>query len=225
MSLKVIPSFERPREKMLHSGPHMLSNAELLAIVLQSGTKDESAVTLGQRIINMFEEGIGGLSDVTLEELKSIRGIGTAKASQIKAAVELGKRISKTEKRILGKIESPQMVAEYFLEELKHVQKEKFIVVFLNTKNMITSYEVISIGSLSASIVHPREVFNRAIKRSAASIILVHNHPSGSVEPSPEDHAITNRLAKVGEVVGIRILDHLIVAGDEYYSFKERELL
>lgn len=225
MTLKVMHSLERPREKLYFQGSEVLSNAELLGIVLQSGSKNESSVQLGQRIINMFDNGIEGLSDVTLEELISIKGVGTAKACQIKAAVELGKRVTQSQRRILGEIKSPKMVADFFKEELRHEKKEKFIAVFLNTKNMITNYEVISVGSLSASIVHPREVFNRAIRKSAAAIILVHNHPSGNPAPSKEDHHITERLFKVGEVVGIRILDHLIVAGDEYYSFKEMDLI
>ncbi len=225
MNLKAVPTLERPREKLHHYGVDVLSNAELLAIVLQSGSREDSAVELGQRIINMFDHGLEGLIDGTLEELMSINGVGIAKACQVTAAVELGKRVSKVQKKILGEISSPRKVADFFCEELKHLNKEKFIIVFLNTKNSITSYEVISIGSLSASIVHPREVFNRAIKKCAASIILVHNHPSGNTTPSTEDKNVTERLVKVGEVVGIKVLDHLIISGDSYYSFKEMNLL
>ncbi|MCH4886651.1 JAB domain-containing protein [Acidaminobacter sp. JC074] len=206
-------------------GPSSLSDAELLAIVLQSGFKDESALVLGQKVASFFESGLQGLSSVTVEELTSIKGIGLAKACQVSAAIELGKRVCKSQKKLIGQVKSPKMVADYFLVELKHENKEKFIVVFLNTKNIITSYEVISVGSLSASIVHPREVFNRAIKRSAASIILVHNHPSGKIDPSKEDHQITERLCKVAEIIGIKILDHLIVSGENYYSFKEMDLI
>jgi len=225
MNLKTVPVLERPREKLEVYGAETLTNAELLAIVLQSGSREDTAVGLGHKIINMFDHGLEGLSDVTLEELKQVKGVGTAKACQITAAVELGKRVNRCEKKILGQMNSPKKVADFFLSEMKHLNKEKFIVVFLNTKHMITSYEVISIGSLNASIVHPREVFNRAIKKSAAFIILVHNHPSGNPRPSEEDKVVTDRLKQVGIVVGIKVLDHIIVSSEGYYSFKEMDLI
>lgn len=225
MKLKTMPESERPREKLSMYGVDSLSNAELIGLVIQSGSKEESAVQLAQKIINLFDEGIGGLCDVAIEELIRVKGVGLAKACQITAAVELGKRIGKRKKNILGEVCSPSKVAKFFESELRHVNREHFIAVFLNTKNMITSYDVISVGSLSASIVHPREVFNKAIKKSAASIILVHNHPSGVPTPSQEDIKITERLKKVGEVVGIRILDHLVVGDESYYSFKEMDLI
>lgn len=225
MNLKSMATVERPREKLTLQGVTSLSNSELMAIVVQSGSKDESALVLSQRILSMLDHGLQDLSDVTLEELMTVKGIGLAKACQITAAVELGKRVVVNQRQVLGKINSPSTVVEFFQSELKHLNKERFIVVFLNTKNMITSYETISVGSLSASIVHPREVFNRAIKRSAASLILVHNHPSGNPSPSKDDESITKRLCEVGEVVGIKILDHLIISDDTYFSFKEMALI
>jgi len=225
MNIKTIPVTEQPREKLYHLGVGALTNAELMAIVLQSGSREHSAIEVSQQIINMFDHGLQGLNDATIEELTSIKGVGIAKACQLSAAVELGSRVSKCQKNILGKINSPKMVVAFFQEELRHLNKEKFIVVFLNTKNLITSYEVVSIGSLSASIVHPREVFNRAIKKSAASIILIHNHPSGNPEPSREDKSITKRLCDVGDVVGIKILDHIVISDDNYFSFKESDIL
>lgn len=225
MNLKSMATTERPREKLTIDGVASLSNSELMAIVVQSGTKDESAVVLSQRILGMLDHGIQDLSDITLEELMAVKGIGLAKACQISAAVELGKRVMVKQRQMFGKINSPSTVVEFFQGELKHLNKEKFIVVFLNTKNIITSYETISIGSLSASIVHPREVFNRAIKRSAASLILVHNHPSGNPSPSKDDEVITKRLCEVGDVVGIKILDHLIICDEAYFSFKEMALI
>lgn len=225
MNLKMVPSLEQPREKLERFGVKSLTNAELLAIVLQSGSKTETAVGLGHQIINMFEQGLEGLSDATLEELKKLNGIGNAKACQVTAAVELGKRVSQSEKKILGQFNSPKKVADFFEAEMKHLNKEKFIVAFLNTKHMVTSYEVISVGSLNASIVHPREVYNRAIKKSAAFIILVHNHPSGNPAPSEEDKVVTERLKQVGIVVGIKVLDHIIVSDNGYYSFKEMDLI
>ena len=225
MKMKSMPEIERPRERLLNYGVKFLSNIELLAIVLQSGSKEESALHLGAKVMSLSDQGINALFDITAEELKDIKGIGNAKACQIIAAVEFGKRVASSQSNILGKVSSPQMVADYFEHELKQLNKEKFIAVFLNTKNMITSYETISIGSLSASIVHPREVFNRAIKKSAASIILIHNHPSGNPNPSNEDKLITERLCEVGKIVGISVLDHLIISSGGYFSFKEMLLI
>lgn len=216
---------ERPRERIINKGINTLSNSELLAVVLQSGFKDESAIVLGQKVIQILDHGLQDLSFTTYEELIAIKGIGPAKACQILSAIELGKRVSLEKRPMLGKINSPSTVVEFFQNQLRHLNKEEFIVVFLNTKNIISSYEVISIGSLNASVVHPREVFNRAIKKSAAAILLVHNHPSGNPTPSKEDEAITKRLSEVGQIIGIRVLDHLIISDDQYFSFKEMEMM
>lgn len=225
IKMKSMPELERPRERLLNLGVETLSNAELLAIILQSGSKSDSALSLGTKVMSLSNQGIYALFDTTAEELRCIKGIGDAKACQILSAIEFGKRVAFSKNNILGKVSSPQMVADYFENQLKKLNKEKFIAVFLNTKNMITSYETISIGSLSASIVHPREVFNRAIKKSAASIILVHNHPSGNPNPSNEDKVITERLCEVGKIVGISVLDHLIISSGGYFSFKEKLLI
>lgn len=216
---------ERPREKIINHGVEGLNNTELLAVVLQSGFKDESALVLGGRVISMLDHGLQDLTHTTYEELIAVKGIGPAKACQILSAIELGKRVAVEKRQMLGKINSPTTVVNFFQNQLRHINKEKFIVVFLNTKNIISSYEVISVGSLNASIVHPREVFNRAIKRSAAAILLVHNHPSGNPEPSKEDEAITSRLCEVGQLIGIRVLDHLIISDDKYFSFKEMDMI
>ncbi len=225
MKIKQIPENERPRERLINNGVDSLSNSELIAIILQSGSKKDSALALGSKIISLDKDGMSYLFDATTEELKIIKGIGDAKACQLIAAIEFGKRVASSHKNILGKVSSPQMVVDYFQIQLKNLNKEKFIAVFLNTKNMISSYETISVGSLSASIVHPREVFNRAIKKSAASIILIHNHPSGNPNPSKEDKVITERLCEVGRIVGISVLDHLIIASSGYFSFKEMCLI
>ncbi|MBN2794892.1 MAG: DNA repair protein RadC [Clostridia bacterium] len=223
--IKALAPQERPREKLLAHGVASLSHAELLAIILRSGSHDESAIGLGQKVIQQLDHGLNSLSSVTVEELISLKGIGAAKACQILAAIELGKRVSQSEKPILGRIHSPSSVVSFFQKKLKHENKEMFIVVYLNTKHVITSYDVISIGSLNASIVHPREVFNKAIKKSAAGILLIHNHPSGYPDPSLEDKKITQRLKEAGELIGIQVVDHLIVCDQEYYSFKEMDQL
>lgn len=224
MKIQNMVPCERPREKILQKGVQVLSNSELLAVVLQSGSKDESALVLGQRVISILDHGLQDLSQTTIEELVQLKGIGPAKACQILSAMELGRRIACEKDKCLARLILRQP-SSIFQKQLRHLNKEEFIVVFLNTKNMISSYEVISIGSLNASIVHPREVFNRAIKKSAASILLVHNHPSGNPEPSQDDIAITKRLWEVGNLIGIHVLDHLIISDDAYYSFKEMQML
>jgi len=223
--IKNLPSEEQPREKLVIHGAAFLSNSELLAILLRAGTRNKSAVDLGRTIVNKFGNNINELSQVTIEELCSIDGIGESKASQIISAIELGKRIRQTTSLRGLKITSPSDVVNFFNLELADSKVEKFAIVLLNTKNVVINWEIISIGSLNASIVHPREVFNRAIKRSAASIIAIHNHPSGAIEPSREDKAITKRLNESGQLVGIPLVDHIIIGKNQYYSFKEQNQL
>jgi len=225
VTIKDMPETERPREKMIMYGPSSLSNTELLAILIRTGTKDQSALQLANSIISYDNDGIRYLTNCTIEELSSIKGIGVSKACQILAAVELGNRLSRSFLENKVTIRSPKDVANVFLNEMSYLTKEYFKVVFLNTKNEIISYENISIGSLNASIVHPREVFNRAIKKSSASIILLHNHPSGNISPSKEDISITKRLVEAGNIIGIEVLDHLIIGNGKYYSLKENSLI
>lgn len=222
--LKDLPKDEMPREKMIKYGPNHLSNSELLAIILRTGTKEKSALAIGCDLVKS-KETVQEISGMTVEELCAFEGIGESKACQIIAAIELGKRVHTSDIKRKVKLTSPHEVVAFFTTELKGAQVEKFICVFLNTKNEIITWEVISVGSLNASIVHPREVFNRAIKRSAASILVLHNHPSGHVTPSQEDLLITERLAEVGKITGIPLLDHLIIGHEDYYSFKEENKL
>ncbi|SHJ52815.1 RadC family protein [Tepidibacter formicigenes] len=226
MSIKEMALDERPREKMILKGAKYLSNPELLAILLRSGNKDMSAIDLANYIINMDKsEGIRSLCNITIEELSKIKGIGNAKACQILASIELGKRIAKSIPRDKFKINSPDDIASVYMEELRYLKKEVFKIVLLNTKNEIISDIEISVGSLNSSIVHPREVFIEAIRRSANKIILMHNHPSGYVEPSKEDKNITKRLVDGGKILGIDIIDHIIIGDGIYFSFKEKALM
>jgi DNA repair protein RadC len=223
-TLRETPNEERPRERMLKLGADALSNAELLAILLRTGTFSESAVMLGQRLLQEAK-GLRQLVDMSLDEMLQIKGIGPAKAMQIKAGIELGKRLAKTgnEKRIT--VRSPEDAANYMMEEMRYLQKEHLICLFLNTKNQVIGEETASIGSLNASIVHPREIFRAAIKRSSASIICIHNHPSGDPTPSPEDLEVTNRLRESGDLIGIELLDHIIIGDNCFVSLKAKGLL
>lgn len=221
LRLREVPESERPRERMLRIGSAGMSNAELLAIILRTGTMRESAVTLSQRLLRETG-GLRGLADLGVEQLCEQRGIGPAKALQLLSALELGRRMARTELEDKPVIRSPQDVSTLVMEDLRYLQQEHFVALFLNTKNRVIGRETLSVGSLNAAIVHPREVFRAAVKRSAASIICVHNHPSGDPAPSPEDIQLTNRLSEAGHIIGIEVLDHVIIGDRRFVSLKER---
>ncbi|MFB4471938.1 DNA repair protein RadC, partial [Oceanobacillus caeni] len=191
--IKDVPKEDRPRERLLKHGAGHLSNQELLAILLGSGTKEESVITLSNRVLMHFE-GLKLLTDATIEELMAIKGIGVAKGVLLLATIELGKRMNQYKPDDKYIIRSPDDGADYIMEEMRSLKQEHFVVLFLNTKNQVIHRQTIFIGSLNASIVHPREVFREAVKRSAASIIVAHNHPSGDPSPSQEDIHVTRRL-------------------------------
>lgn len=223
-TLRDIPQDERPRERMLQQGAQALSNAELLAILLRTGTVAESAVRLAERILR--ESGsLRSLTDMRLEQLTSIKGVGPAKALQIQAGIELGRRLARAAFEERPVIRSPHDAAGLLMEELRFLNKEHFVCLFLNTKNHVIGQETVSVGSLNATVVHPREVYRSAIQRSSASIICAHNHPSGDPTPSSEDIDLTSRLAEAGRIVGIELLDHLIIGDRKFVSLKEKGLL
>ncbi|MCU9600929.1 RadC family protein [Pallidibacillus thermolactis] len=224
MLLKDFPKDERPRERFIKLGPQNLSNQELIAIILRTGTKAESVIQLAQRLIKEFE-GLRMLKDATLEELTKIKGIGKAKAIQLLAAVELGRRINSLTNEERYAIRSPEDGANYVMDEMRFLNQEHFVCLYLNTKNQVIHKQTVFIGSLNASIVHPREVFREAFRRSAASIICLHNHPSGDPTPSREDIEVTRRLKECGRMIGIEILDHIIIGDKKYVSLKEKGYL
>lgn len=222
--LRDLPHDERPRERMMQHGAEALSHSELLAILLRTGTRDESAIMLAQRILNRVGH-LRHLQELSITELTNIRGIGLAKAIQLKAGLELGRRMARARQEDAVTIRRPQDAADLLMESMRYYQKEHFVCLFLNTKNRIMAQETITIGILDASLVHPREVFRAAMKHGTASIICVHNHPSGDPTPSPEDVALTRRLMEAGEIVGIEVLDHLVIGDNQYVSLKERGLM
>jgi len=225
LTIKDLPYSERPYEKLEAFGAEILSDAELLAIIIRTGNRNETAVALAQRLLT-YDAGNKGLTfiyDMSLEELKGIKGIGRVKAIQLKALMELSKRIASA--KATGKrqsITSPGDVAKMLMEEMRHLKKEVFKVVLLNTKNNIIKVVNVSVGSLTASIVHPREVFTEAVKSVCNSVIFVHNHPSGDPQPSVEDIETTKRLVSAGDILGINVLDHIIIGDGKYVSLKER---
>jgi len=224
LSIRDFPKDDRPRERMMNEGPESLSNHELLAILLRTGTKNESALHLASKLLKQFD-GLRLLKDATVEEITSIQGIGQAKAVQIMAALELGRRIHQLTYEERYVIRSPKDAADYVMEEMRFLTQEHFVCIYLNTKNQVLQKRTVFIGSLNASIVHPREVFKSALKRSAASLICVHNHPSGDPTPSREDIEVTRRLAECGKLIGIEMLDHIIIGEHKFVSLKEKGYL
>jgi DNA repair protein RadC len=219
MKIKDISKENRPRERFLKNGAMALSDAELLAIILQKGSKKENVVDMSNRIIS--KNGINKLSDLSLKELQEIDGIGPAKSMQIKALFEFNKRYNLS-RQDGNQIKSAKDVYDYAIHRLNSNDKEHFMILHLDSKNRIIKDEVISIGTLNASIIHPREIFKSAIKESANAIILVHNHPSGDSEPSAEDEQVTEKIFQAGELLSIKVLDHVIIGKDTYHSFKEK---
>ncbi|MEI4769414.1 DNA repair protein RadC [Psychrobacillus sp. FJAT-51614] len=212
---------DRPRERLIRQGAQSLSNQELIAILLRTGTKQESVLHLANRVLNFIEQ-IQELKNATLEEIMSVKGIGQAKAVQLLAAVELGRRLSQQKTDEKFTIRSPKDAAAYLMTDMTSLTQEHFVVLFLNVKNQILHKQTIFIGSLNASIVHPREIFREAVKRSAASIICAHNHPSGNPSPSSEDIDVTKRLLEAGQIMGIELLDHVIIGDHQFISLKEK---
>jgi DNA repair protein RadC len=225
--IKEWPEDERPREKMLKQGVGSLTNAELLALIIRTGdtATRKSAIDLGREIITHFGDNLRELGSADLAEICSIKGMGPAKATGIKAAFTLAARLQSRKLEHLDRFTSPRQVFDYFHHEFRDSRKEYFLALLLDGKNRIIRRVQVSEGSLNQSIVHPREVFIPAVKESAAAIILVHNHPTGDPAPSSEDIAITRRLREAGDIMGIKVLDHIIIGDGEFVSFVERGLL
>ena len=218
--IKDLPKIERPREKLIHYGASRLANSELLAILLRSGKKGENVVDLANKILKKYKAE--NLPELTYQELKDFSGLGPAKACEIVACFELGKRLLK-DKKVQLYLNPEEVWKE--LKDIRDNKKEHFIIFYLDTRNQEIKREIISIGSLNGSLVHPREVFEPAIKHLAAQVILAHNHPSGSLEPSEDDLQVNKRLVEAGKILGIEVIDHIIVTKNGYLSFKEKGLI
>lgn len=225
MIIRDLPEYERPREKLMKNGAALLTNAELIAVLLSSGTKEKSAVNLADEILAMDPEGIVHLAECSFEDLTKIRGMGTAKSCQLLAAVELGKRMASTPRKKHDRVTCTRDIADMCMEKMRYYRKEYFNVLLFNAKGDILAEENVSVGDISASIVHPRESFSPAVRRGAAAVAFVHNHPSGDPDPSPEDIEVTKRLVQAGYILGINVLDHVIIGDGKYSSFKELGLI
>ncbi len=220
-----MPLDDRPREKLILRGVQNLTDAELIAILLRTGTKGKSVLSVAHELINK-NKNLAVLASLSFSNLIKVNGIGKDKAAMLLAAFEINRRIESQSKWVSeNRITSPKDIADIFIPLLRDEVKEKFIIVCLNSANKIIKYEVISVGNLNSSVVHPREIFKAAIENNSASVILIHNHPSGNPEPSNEDIAITKKLVEAGKILDIPVFDHLIIAANLFTSFVDKRII
>jgi DNA repair protein RadC len=222
-TIKELPSSERPRERLLHYGANALSSAELLAIVLRTGTRDENVVRMAQRLLGSFG-GLAGLVRASAQELIGEKGLGPAKVTQLKAALELGRRMLVQSPDERPQIRSPADAANLVMSEMGLLEQEELRVMLLDTKNRVITTEKVYRGSLNTSLIRVGELFRHAIRANCLSLIVLHNHPSGDPTPSPEDVAVTRQIVEAGKLLDIEVLDHLIIGQQRFVSLKERGL-
>lgn len=233
-TLHDLPKSERPRERLIEHGANKLSSPELLSLILNTGTKGESVIILSQKLILHFGS-LRGIMEASIEDLKLIKGLGESKATKLIASFEIAKRAVKEkineeqknqeERKKYSSVTSPDELYNILKEKIQNFSKEHFYVISLDTRNNFIGIDEISVGTLTASLVHPRETFESAIKRHAAQIVIAHNHPSGETDPSEDDLKITKRLVDAGKIMGIEVLDHIIVTKNGFLSFKEKNLI
>ncbi len=219
-----MPPEDRPRERLERDGPERLTTPELLAILFRTGTRGKNAVQVAEELFRHLG-GLAGVATASLEELAGSDGIGRVKAIEVKAAVELGKRLSATAEDVKPVVRTPQDVAKLMMADLRYEAKEHLYALVLDTRNQVRHRRLVRTGTLTESLVHPREIFREAIRFSAASLVLVHNHPSGDPSPSPQDLATTRRLNEAGRLLGIDLLDHVIIGDGRWVSLKEYGVL
>ena len=222
--IKEIPFNERPRERFMNHPKEAISNQELIAIILRTGSKTESVLDLSKRVL-VKHKTLKEISNLSVKDLMEIRGIGKSKAIELLAAFELGKRVNKERFEVKKKLHSPESIYMYMKDQLEMKTQEHLVALYLNTKGELLNKKTLFIGSLTSSLIHPREIFKYAVINSAASIILVHNHPSGDPSPSEQDKHITRLIHENSRMMDIELLDHIVIGRDKYYSFKEKSLI
>ncbi len=222
--MRQLPTSEQPYEKIERLGAKALTDAELLAIILRTGAKDEPSILMARKLLALDKRGLGGIQVLSTKELRNIKGIGKVKSIQLKAIAEISNRLSKSYAISRFKVTSPRSVANIFMEEMRYLNKEHIKVLFLDTKNGIIADKDISVGTVNASLVDPRDVFLEALKYQAVNIILLHNHPSGDPAPSQDDVEVTKRVYEASKVIGIELLDHIIIGDGTFVSMKEKGL-
>jgi len=226
-NIKELPLSERPYEKFLQNGVTALNDSELLAIILRTGTRGISSITLSKEVLNFHNsyQGLIGLQHLSVEQLKTIKGIGMVKAVQLKCIGELSRRIAKSMAQEQLSFNHPQTIASYYMEDMRHLEQEVLTCIMLDTKNSFLGDIMISKGTVNASLVSAREIFLNALKHQAVNIILLHNHPSGNPYPSDEDINVTKQIQAAGDLIGIKLLDHIIIGDQKYVSFCEDHIL
>ncbi len=222
-TIKELPSDERPRERLAHSGPSALNTAELLAIILRVGTKDENVIRLAQRLLVLYD-GLPGLAGASFEELVKIKGIGPAKAVELKAAFELGRRWQNAAPQDRLQVKSPADAANLLMLEMSTLEQEHLRTIMLNSKNHVLKIHTVYVGSVNTAQVRIAELFREAIRLNCVALIVAHNHPSGDPTPSAEDVAVTRAMVEAGKLLGIEVLDHLVIGQQRWVSLKERGL-
>lgn len=225
--MKAIPKEERPYEKCLLNGAQALSDAELLAVILRTGAQGESALELSRKVLSCQgdSQGLLGIYHMSISDLMKIRGVGTVKAVQIKCIAELSRRIARAQAVPTLSFTNPSSIAAYYMEEMRHQEQEILRVLMLNTRSVLIHEEVISKGTVRASLISPREIFISALRHRAVSIILLHNHPSGVPDPSNEDILLTKRVMEAGHMIGIELLDHIIIGDMQAFSMREQGII
>lgn len=225
--MRAIPEEERPYEKCLSGGPGCLSDAELLAVILRTGVRGESALDLSRKVLGGREDGKGllGIYHMSISDLQKIRGVGKVKAVQIKCIAELSQRIARAQASGGLSFHDPASIANYYMEDMRHQEQEILRVLMLNSKGMLIHDEMVSKGTVRASLISPREIYISALRHLAVGIILVHNHPSGIPDPSREDILLTRRVMAAGNLIGIDLLDHIIIGDRQAVSLREQGLL
>lgn len=223
--IKYLPEKERPYEKCFDYGAEYLTDSELLAVILKNGSRGESSVELARRVIEMSKnDGLLGICKIPISELMSIKGIGKVKAIQLKCIAELSRRISKTNAKSELVFNSPATIVDYYMEDLRHKEVEEFVMLALNSKSVLLEEFIISKGTVNSSMASPREIFIQALRVKAVNIIIMHNHPSGDPTPSRNDFIATNAIKQAGDIIGVKLIDHIIIGDNKYISFKESGL-
>lgn len=226
--MKQLPEEQRPYEKCFTQGESALSDSELLAVILRSGTQGKNSLTLAQEILKVMEKssypGLTGLLHISVQDLMKINGIGQVKAVQLKCIGELSKRIARNAARPQLVMNNPAFIAAYYMEELRHEEQEVVICMMSDVKGHFLGDKILTRGTVTGSMVTPREIYMEALRRHAVSLILIHNHPSGDPTPSPDDVQITTRIYQAGELIGIHLLDHIVIGDQKYCSFREEGL-
>lgn len=227
VTMKEFCEQDRPYEKCLRLGTNALSDAELLAVILRSGTRGEGALNLAMKVLSgsKKDSGILALIDMSIPELMKIKGIGKVKAIELKCVAELSKRIAAADRKQQKNFTTPKQIADYYMEQLRHESRERLLLMLLDAKGELLHDFVLSIGTVDASLISPREIFIEALRHEAVRIVLVHNHPSGNPKPSEEDIAVTEQIEKLGKIIGIPLIDHIIIGDNIYTSFREHGLI